>query len=144
MTNWYECISVTNFSTKVSTDVYQVYYYIRLRGAPFTLVDTRMLNIFIYKSTMMQYESICTLFTGGDCRFRHVLPGLADAWGRHIGFCLGIQAIFWGAATNKGRQKYSVRLITLFSNSKFQINSSGSPCIFVLSEIQPQSPLVSD
>jgi len=65
MTNWYECISVTNFSTKVSTDVYQVYYYIRLRGAPFTLVDTRMLNIFIYKSTMMQYESIYTLFTGG-------------------------------------------------------------------------------
>jgi hypothetical protein len=37
----------------------------RLRGAPFTLVDTRMLNVFIFTSTMMQYESIYTLFTGG-------------------------------------------------------------------------------
>ena len=61
MTNWYQCISVTNFST----DVDHTYYYMRLRGAPFTLVDTRMLNVFIFTSTMMQYESIYTLFTGG-------------------------------------------------------------------------------
>jgi hypothetical protein len=42
----------------------------------------------------------------------HGLACQAGAWGRYIGFCLGYGHI-WKIPTNKGRQKYSARPITL-------------------------------
>jgi hypothetical protein len=42
----------------------------------------------------------------------HGLACQAGAWGRYIGFCLGYGHI-WEIQTNKGRQKYSARPITL-------------------------------
>ena len=42
----------------------------------------------------------------------HGLACQAGAWGRYIGFCLGYGHI-WKIQTNKGRQKYSAKPITL-------------------------------
>jgi hypothetical protein len=42
----------------------------------------------------------------------HGLACQAGAWGRYIGVCLGYGHI-WKIQTNKGRQKYSARPITL-------------------------------
>jgi hypothetical protein len=42
----------------------------------------------------------------------HGLACQAGAWGRYIGFCLGYGHI-WKIQTNKGRQKFSARPITL-------------------------------
>jgi hypothetical protein len=42
----------------------------------------------------------------------HGLASQAGPWGRYIGFYLGYGHI-WKIQTNKGRQKYSVRPITL-------------------------------
>jgi hypothetical protein len=42
----------------------------------------------------------------------HGLACQAGAWGRYIRFCLGYGHI-WKIQTNKGRQKYSAKPITL-------------------------------
>ena len=56
----------------------------------------------------------------------HGLACQAGTWGRYIGFCLGYGHI-WEIQTDNGRQKYSVRPITLahdeiLTNGFLQIN----------------------